>query len=73
MLFPKIFELTIALSIALILYFLFLKDKKYEAIYEEFQQSKYSGRLGTKITFAYITFTVLVLAGLMPLAWSYFH
>jgi hypothetical protein len=64
---PSAYEIIIIISIGVVNYFFFLKDKKYELMYEEFKKNtSMSGARGTRITVLYI---IITLAMLFSLIW----
>lgn len=71
-LFSKGIEVIIIFLTGAALYYAFLRDKKYELVFEKFKHnSKISGRVGTWITIAYMVATICFLLSVIWLKCSY--
>ena len=62
---PKLVELLILAIINIGLYFLFIKNKKYESLFKDYLESEYYNKKGTYLTMSYIVITFILFIGLM--------
>jgi len=62
----KILQLSIAVIIGVVIYFLFMNKNRYEKLYKEYKADKlYNGKRGTILAIIYILFSFCFLASLI--------